>query len=381
MTRRLRVVVTWLILTAVALPAPPATATHHCDALCSRVRTELRTFTRWLQRYDVDGYIGEVGWPDGTDAHRWNTVAEIWFRDADRAGLDVTTWATGEWWGTDYALAPYENRSGPRGVDARNTQARVVERHGTVPRGHRRGVSVAGAEFGAPVVEPFSSFSNVSPGTAETAYHHESYATFEFLASRGVHLVRIPLRWERIQPRLQRGLDRDEVRRLRRTVRRAHRAGLKVVIDMHNYGGYYRFDGKRGVRRALGTAHLPARSFVDVWRRLSAALEDERAIYAYGLMNEPVGMSSGRFRSPAHKWERISARAVRAIRARGDRTRVAVAGYQWSGVQRWTEQHRRPWIDDRRVVYEAHHYWDRDNSGDYPDSYDAEVVDARARGF
>jgi hypothetical protein len=32
-------------------------------------------------------------------------------------------------------------------------------------------------------------------------------------------------------------------------------------------------------------------------------------------------------------------------------------------------------------VYEVHHYWDRDYSGDYTRSYEAEVDAARAAGW
>jgi len=47
------------------------------DALHRRIRAELRTFTDWLGRNGVKGYIGEVGWPDNYrgDASEWNELA------------------------------------------------------------------------------------------------------------------------------------------------------------------------------------------------------------------------------------------------------------------------------------------------------------------
>ena len=73
--------------------------------------------------------MGEVGWPDDAigDARRWNALADRWFQRADRADLWVTVWATGEWWGTGYDLAAYEDRAPPAGVDTPDTQATVVE--------------------------------------------------------------------------------------------------------------------------------------------------------------------------------------------------------------------------------------------------------------
>lgn len=49
-------------------------------------RTELAAFTGWLTEHDVDGFIGEVGWPDDTrgDADAWNAAAAAWFADAQR---------------------------------------------------------------------------------------------------------------------------------------------------------------------------------------------------------------------------------------------------------------------------------------------------------
>jgi hypothetical protein len=40
------------------------------------------------------------------------------------------------------------------------------------------------------------------------------------------------------------------------------------------------------------------------------------------------------------------------------------------------------WVSDPAdsIRYEAHHYWDGDNSGRYRRSYAEEVADARSRG-
>lgn len=361
-----------------------AAATSGADALQRRVLAELAVFTDWLRRYHVRGYIGEVGWPDDSrgDAARWNALAERWYRAADRAGLPVTAWATGEWWGTGYPLAVYEDRTPPPGVDSADTQAAVIEDHPSTRR-YLRGVNVAGGEFGAPTVDPTSGFSNENPGTYDQAYHYDGQATFNFLAARGIRLVRIPFRWERLQPALGRPLDGAELNRLRGVVHRAHRAGLRVVIDMHNYGGYYLSDGSQGVRRTIGSAQCPFGDFGDVWRRISLAFRDNAAVVGYDLMNEPAELRPVAGMAPAQVWRRASQAAVSAIRSTGDRTTILVAGYEWSGVQRWARWNPRPWIVDpvHHVRYEAHQYWDPDNSGIYAVGYAADVADARARGY
>ncbi|CAA9496631.1 MAG: GH5_5 / GH5 [uncultured Rubrobacteraceae bacterium] len=269
-----------------ALPrggAASAQAVAQPDALHRRVRAELGRFTGWLQVNGVDGYVGEVGWPDdyAGDAGRWNALAKAWFADADAANLWVTQWATGEWWGMGYKLAPYEDRrfpgDSPNGVDSADTQAEVTEAHPTTPS-YLRGVNVSGAEFGAPFsTEPTSGFSNRHLGRYDRACHY--------------------------------------------------------------VGDYYVEHNGCGVRYPIGSRRLPIRFFVDLWRRLSASFRGAPGIAGYGLMNEPARVPRVGDLSPARVWENASQRALDAIRSGGDGRLVLVQGYEWAGAQRWPANH------------------------------------------
>lgn len=375
--RQRRVLACLTVALALLLPgAGPAAGSGNVsgddDPLTARARAELAGFTAWLRDNDAQGYIGEVGWPGGPggDAARWNALAERWYGDADAAGLWVTAWATGEWWGTGYPLAAYLDGGGSPGVDTPAAQAEVIERHPTTT-GRPRGVSVAGAEFTAPSVAATSRFSNANPGVLGRDYHYDGDATFAFLAARGVALVRVPFRWERIAPRPGGPLDRAELGRLKAVVARAGRAGLRVVLDLHNYGGYYLSDGRRGVRRTLGSARLPLSAFADLWQRLSLHFRANTAVVGYGLMNEPAELAPVRSTPPRVLWERASQAAVAAIRANGDPKWVMVSAYPWGGVGSFRSSHPRAWVRDpaRRVRYEAHQYFDHDNSGTYRVGY------------
>lgn len=348
------------------------------DALHARVKAELKRWTDWLKANNARGFIGETGWPDDVkgDAAKWNNLAEDWYRDADAAGLWVTTWSTGEWWGTDYLLAPYENRDKNPGIDTPDTQAAVVEAHlGT--RQVLRGVNVSGGEFGG-------DYSNVMPGIYDQKYHFDPKETFTFLASRGITLVRIPFRWERLQSFLGGPLRASELKRLHEVVANARSAGLQVILDMHNYAAYSHFDvdAGKGVERHIGAPDLSREDLADAWKRISLEFKDDAGVF-YGLMNEPVNMPDADGMSGAQSWERASQMALSAIRANGDNKLVMVPGYNWSGAQGWAGTHPKSWIVDpaNNFRYEAHHYWDRDNSGDYPDAYDAEVIDAQGKGY
>ncbi|MDQ4143119.1 MAG: glycoside hydrolase family 5 protein [Actinomycetota bacterium] len=364
----------------------PAAAADGPDALERRVVDELDRFTAWLDDNNSRGYVGEVGWPDASsgDASKWNALAERWFGRADAADLWVTGWATGEWWGDDYDLSIYENRIGDSesGVESANTQASVFEAHPSGP-GYGRGVTVNGGEFGSPIIRQTSKFSNENPGRYQTRYHYDWQHTFDYLGRRGIDHVRIPFRWERLQPRLGGLLDEDEVRRLKATIGRAREAGIDVILDMHNYGAYYLDDGTQGVRRTIGSKQVTIAHFADVWRRISGTFGDVEGVIGYALMAEPYGMPSRKKMSPAEVWERASRQALSAIRSTGDETLVSVAGYAWSALARWHKVHPDAWIDDPagNFLYEAHHYWDRDYSGDYGRSYASEVQWSADRGF
>jgi hypothetical protein len=345
------------------------------DALTLHARAGLASFTGWLRVNHVPGYIGEIGWPeeDGQETQLWNALAERWYQDADSANLWVTAWATGEWWGTGYPLAAYQDRSLRPGVDTPRSQARVIERHPST-HGRLRGVNLAGGEFGAPDIAPTSSYSNLRPGIYGRDYHYDRQETLSYLRSRGIRLLRIPFRWERIAPRLGRDLNRAEVQRLGATVDRARRAGLLVILDMHNYGGYYLSDGGAGIRRSLGSPRVPLARFFDVWRRISLQFRNNPTVLGYGLMNEPTEMASVGGMLPRAVWERASQAAVSAIRANRDQKWVMVSSYPWGDVWQFSKSHRRAWIRDpaSRVRYEAHQYFDNDNSGTYQHNYTRE---------
>ncbi|WP_334145161.1 glycoside hydrolase family 5 protein, partial [Rhabdothermincola sp.] len=357
---------------------PPSTGSWPvgADALQRRVLAELKVFTDWLDRTGAKGYIGEVGWPNNESTDRWNALADTWYQAADSKGLMVTAWATGEWWGS-YNLAIYGN-NGPS-IGTALSPARVVEAH-RGGAGKDRGVNVNGGEFGIGGnlgTGSGGAFSNVNRGTYDQDYHYDSQATFNYLASRGVEVVRLPFRWERIQPTLGGPLDTTELARLRDVIDRANAAGIDVIPTVMNYGAYWM--GSPGIRTPIGSSGVTNQHFADLWRRLAVALGDRPNISGWGLMNEPTNMPTG-----SAGWEQASQAAVDAIRGAGDRHTIFVPGYNWSTARRFVESHPNgPWIRDSlgNIRYEAHHYFDGDNSGSYGRSYDAELSDARSKGY
>lgn len=352
-----------------------------------RALSELQVFTRWLADNHVRGYIGEVGWPNNArgDAQRWNAVADAWYRQADAANLWVTAWDTHQK-RCDYILAIYKTRvCGVPPLAIPDTQAATFESHPSTAL-YERGINVMGAAEHAPFQgEPTSSFSNRTAGQYGVDYVYDEASTFDFLASRGVHLVRLGFRWERVQPTPDGSFDPVELGRLHEAVQRAGRAGLHVILNPQNFAAYYLYDAqtRRGIRRTIGDADLPDASFLHLWTRLSAEFRDDSTVFGYGLMNEPQQMPARSGMTAAQTWEAESEEVLLAIRAAGDRKLVLVPGYNGSAAKRWTTTHPRAWITDPvdNYRYEAHQYFDSTGWGTYEASFDAEVADASARGF
>src|SRR5262245_32279522 len=92
------------------------------------------------------------------------------------------------------------------------------------------GVSLAGPEFGTHK----AGFSNLSPGIFDRDYTFNHEPTSAYFCKQGLRLLRIPVRWERLQPRLGQALNGVELARLRTAVGWAGKNGGQAIIDVHN---------------------------------------------------------------------------------------------------------------------------------------------------
>ncbi|KVW94970.1 glycoside hydrolase family 5 protein [Thiobacillus denitrificans] len=172
-----------------------------------------------------------------------------------------------------------------------------------------KGVNLAGAEFNGGRL----------PGVLHKDYVYPNNATFDYFASIGANVIRLPFRWERIQPSLSGELDPAELRNLEMTVAMARERRMCVILDVHNYGTY------RG--NAIGTTEVSVQAFIDLWTRLAGRFSDTSDV-AFGLMNEP-------FKLPIEQWASTAQKTVNAIRKQGAKNLILVSGARWSGVHEW----------------------------------------------
>jgi endoglucanase len=176
-------------------------------------------------------------------------------------------------------------------------------------------------------------------------------------AARGVSVFRVPVRWERLQPDLNRALSADEMARLDKVIDTANRLGISVIIDVHNYGRY--------ARQPIGSTAVPPAALSDLWERLARRYKDNPRVI-FGMMNEPV-------RVGADDWAAIANDVMAGIRQTGARNLVLVPGAYWSGAHSWTKAMRanpsnaqalESFVDPgNNFAFDIHQYFDAYSSG------------------
>lgn len=216
-----------------------------------------------------------------------------------------------------------------------------------------RGVNVAGAEFGA------------LPGRADVDYVYPAADAFGRIAASGATAVRLPFRWERLQPKLGAAFDRAELKRLTGAVEAAERAGLTVVLDPHNYARYR--------DELIGSRAVPVAAFAEFWSRLAKAFKAHPAAL-FSLMNEPHDIH-------AAEWAKAANAAISAIRKGGALNFLVVPGTAWTGAHSWasdlpTGRNDREMLAVAdplgRYAFDFHQYLDADFSGRSPECPAAE---------
>ena len=241
-----------------------------------------------------------------------------------------------------------------------------------------------------------------------------------YLAGCGYSKNRLPIQWELLQPVLHDTVASATVKTLVgnpgefhatyesyiTNVLDAHAAaGIKCIIDLHNYCRYQDFkfqsDGSvlgltagPGLLRPYTTdgsqvqvrifalaagATLKQSNFTDFWTRVATKWKGHPGLGGYGLMNEPhdlpqAGAIIGSYNNEDLTiWPTYAQAAINAIRALDTTTPIYVAGNEWSAAMTVATKNPAWTLQGSNLIYEVHMYLDAQSTGAYFD-YDTEVA-------
>lgn len=203
------------------------------------------------------------------------------------------------------------------------------------------------------------------PGEYDLHYTYPTIKELDYFKSKGLTLIRLPFKWERLQPDLFGNLDATELGRLKAFVAEAEKRDLPVILDLHNYARRF-VDGKKTI---IGTGDLKVEHFADFWNKLASEMTSFTNIYGHGLMNEPYDLDE------STTWFEMAQAAIVSIRKVDTDRTIIVGGDDWSSAERWLQQSDtlKHLIDpSNNLMFEAHVYFDSDASGSYKNSYEEE---------
>lgn len=382
-----------------ALKNTPATRAINYTAVADRAIKAVKEPADWAATNNVKLLVGEFGWPATNDSgydSRYDNEGDAFLTYCDSRNLPVTQWSSSEW-GLD--LKAYRNADNGSSALTTVTNVGVVKaRHGV--KSGNMGVNLAGAEFGVSPSAP------LSPARGGTGFRWSTQATWQFLAAQGQRVIRLPFSWERIQPTPMAALDSTYLAALQQQLTYATGAGLKVIIDCHNYARYTFTDGHLArIGETYNGVDMQG-AFVDLWTRLATALKNHTALAAsattpagYGLMNEPHDLPIGSNTFEAQTWQKASVAAHYAIRNVGDTTSgVFSSGYFYASAAGWVSLNgNTPWHykygpngtpyanvalnADPFLFFETHLYLDTPDGGIYNRSFDIHLSEDQAAGY
>ena len=230
------------------------------------------------------------------------------------------------------------------------------------------GINLAGAEFGD---------EGQIPGVYGRDFLYPTGGSVDYFRKLGFNLVRLPFRWERLQPKLFAEFSRYEEKRLRTLSNYITARGMTLVLNPHNFARRkLPGDGWNG-DYLIGSSYVPTASFVDFWVRLASLFRDNRNVI-FGLMNEPYDI-------PATYWLDIVNPLIAGIRKAGARNLILVPGVGYTSAHTWIAAGNEVMykVEDpaKNFVFEVHQYLDFDSSGTHPEVVSGTIGSERIRGF
>ena len=174
---------------------------------------------------------------------------------------------------------------------------------------------------------------------SESVEHFRDYISDEeaaFMKQIGLRHVRLCVAPDIIAERGMLALREDRVRLVEAAILRLQRAGLMVMVDIHNEDRASEADPEWQDR------------FVEFWKYLAGRLSDtDPEMTMLEIVNEPV------FRGREDEWNPFNVRLAETIRHEAPDHTIVTSGANWGGIDGLRKLDVLP---DRNVVYSFHCY-------------------------
>ena len=235
------------------------------------------------------------------------------------------------------------------------------------------GVNLSCAEFGQ----------NNLPGTYNTHYTYPNQNEVNYFGGKGMNVIRLPFRWERLQQVTNAAFNAFELARLHGFVAATTAKGMYVILEPHNFARYYPDTGNfQSSTQGLIGSYYPNAVFSNFWWRVADIYKTNQHVI-FNLMNEPNSM-------PTEQWVAAANAAIAGIRATGATNLIQVPGNQWTGAHAWTANYYGTpnsvamlgIVDPaNNYAFEVHQYLDSDSSGTSTNIVNANIGVTRLTAF
>jgi endoglucanase len=214
-------------------------------------------------------------------------------------------------------------------------------------RGPIAGVNLSGGEFGT------------VPGKIFFQYVYPTNAEIDYFYANGFRLLRIPFRWERLQPTLFGPLSATDRAALKAATNYATSKGMTVVLDMHDFAAR-RATPDANVSTLVGANGISEKALANAWTQISSDYKDNPKVWL-GLMNEPSHIDTS-------VWWAVAQSLVNDLRSQHITNKLMVPGASWTGAWSWISSGNAGFAEkftdpSNNFAFEVHQYLDKDASG------------------
>lgn len=208
------------------------------------------------------------------------------------------------------------------------------------------GINICGPEFGE------KNF----PGNLNVDYIYPTDAEIAYFSGKGLSVISLPIKWERIQRKLFGDIDNNEIAEIKKFITKCAAANEKVILTLQNFGRY-----KQNKKELVLGKDLPINSLPDVWEKIAQALSGYSNVYGYDIMNEPFDLKE-------KVWFDAAQQTIDAIRKVDTEVNIIVDGLSYSYCFDWVynnDKLKNLKDSSDKIMYDAHCYFDEDHSGRY----------------